>query len=49
VEGTVLSSNWLNIDEDVAYKRIMNCTNVADLRNVGKNLYTISCKLENKI
>jgi hypothetical protein len=43
-----LSSKWLNINEDVACKRIITCTNVAELRNrpVGKQLYEIRCKWE---
>jgi hypothetical protein len=43
-----LSSKWLNINEDVAYKRKMNCTSVVELRNTGKYLYKIVCKWENK-
>jgi hypothetical protein len=30
-------------------KRIINCTNVVELRNIGKYLYEIRCKWENKI
>jgi hypothetical protein len=29
-----LSSKWLIVNEEVAYKRIINCTNAAELRNI---------------
>jgi hypothetical protein len=45
----LLSSKWLNINEDIVYKRIISCTYVADLRNIGKYLYKIRSKWENKI
>jgi hypothetical protein len=44
-----LSSKWPNVNEDVAYKRIRNCINAVELRNIGKYLYKIICKWENKI
>jgi hypothetical protein len=46
---TFLSSKCLNINEVVAYKRILNCTNVADIRNIEKYLYKIRCKWQNKV
>jgi hypothetical protein len=49
VEVTVLSSEWLNINEDVAYMSIINCINVAKLSNIGAYLYKIRCKSENEI
>jgi uncharacterized protein affecting Mg2+/Co2+ transport len=33
-EKKMLTSKWLNINEDVAHKRTINCNNVADLRNI---------------
>jgi hypothetical protein len=27
-------SKWLNINEDMTYKRVINCTNVRDLKNM---------------
>jgi hypothetical protein len=42
-----LRSKWLNIDEYVAFKRIINCTNVEDLKN-GKTPVKIRCERENK-
>jgi hypothetical protein len=43
-----LSSKWLNINEEVAYKKTMNCTNIAELR-IGKYLYKIRCTWQNNI
>jgi hypothetical protein len=41
VDGTSISSKWLNFKEDVAYKKTINCTNVAELRNIRKYLYKL--------
>jgi hypothetical protein len=49
VEGTNVSRKWLTVNDEVAYKRIINCTNVGELRHIGKLLYKIRCKWENKI
>jgi hypothetical protein len=43
-----LSRKWVTANEEVAYKRILNCTNVVEL-NIEKYLYKIRCKWENKI
>jgi hypothetical protein len=37
------------INDDVAYKRIINYTDVVELRNIGTYLYKIRCGFENKI
>jgi hypothetical protein len=44
-----LSRKWLIVNEEVTYKRAINCTNAVELRNIGKYLYEIRCKWENKI
>jgi hypothetical protein len=36
-------------NEWIAYKKIINCTNIIELRNTGSYLYKIKCKWENKI
>jgi hypothetical protein len=36
-------------NEEVAYKIIINCTNTVELRNLGRYLYKIKCKWENRI
>jgi hypothetical protein len=36
-------------NEELAYKKIINCTNTVELRNLGRYLYKIKCKWENRI
>jgi hypothetical protein len=45
----VLSRKWQIINEELAYKEIINCTNTVELRNLGRYLYKIKCKWENRI
>jgi hypothetical protein len=35
VEGIILSRKWLMVNKEIAYKKITNCTNDAELRNTG--------------
>jgi hypothetical protein len=44
-----LSRKWLKLNEGLAYKKIINCTNIIELKNIGIYLYKIKCKWENKI
>jgi hypothetical protein len=44
-----LSRKCLMLNERIAYKKIINCTNIIELRNVGTYLYKIRYKWENKI
>jgi hypothetical protein len=44
-----LSREWLRLNEWIVFKKIMNCTNIIELRNIGSFLYKIKCKWENKI
>jgi hypothetical protein len=44
-----LSRKWLVVNEEVAYERIINCANAVELRDIGKYLYKIRYKWENKI
>jgi hypothetical protein len=37
------------LNEWIAYKKIINCNNIIELRNIGSYLYKIKCKWENKI
>jgi hypothetical protein len=43
------SRKWLVLNEVIAYKKIINCTNITEVRNIGIYLYKITCKWENKI
>jgi hypothetical protein len=44
-----LSRKWLMLNEWIAFKKIITCTNIINLRNIGSYLYKIKCKWENKI
>jgi hypothetical protein len=44
-----VSSNWLNINEDIAYRKIISCTNVNKIISLGKYLFKTKCKWENKV
>jgi hypothetical protein len=37
------SRKWL-LNEEVAYKRLIKCTNAVELRNIGKCWYEARCK-----
>jgi hypothetical protein len=37
------------MNEELAYKKIINCTNTVELRNFGTYLYKIKRKWENRI
>jgi hypothetical protein len=37
------------LNEGIAYKKIIKCTNITKLRNIGNYLYKTKCKWENKI
>jgi hypothetical protein len=39
-----LNSKWLNINEDLAYRKIISCTNVNMLKSLGKYSYKTKCK-----
>jgi hypothetical protein len=45
----LLSRKWQVNDEEVAYKKIINCTNNVYIRNLGKYLYKIKWKWKNRI
>jgi hypothetical protein len=42
-----VNSKWLNINEDLAYRKIISCTNVSKIKSVGK--YLFKTKWENKV
>jgi hypothetical protein len=44
-----LSRKWQIINEELAYEKIINCTNTVELRNLSRYLYKIKCKWENRI
>jgi hypothetical protein len=44
-----VSSNWQNINEDLAYRKIISCTNVSKIKSLGKYLFKTKRKWENKV
>jgi hypothetical protein len=42
-------SKWLNMNEDLACKKVLNRTNVTKLKTIGKYLSKMRCKWENKV
>jgi hypothetical protein len=44
-----VSSNWLSINEDLAYRKIISCTNANKIKSLGKYLFKTKCKWKNKI
>jgi hypothetical protein len=44
-----VNRKWLNTNEDLAYKKIINCINVTRIKSLGKYLFKTKCKWENKV
>jgi hypothetical protein len=44
-----VNSNWPNIIEDLLYKKIICCTNVNKIKLLGRYLFKVKCKWENKV
>jgi hypothetical protein len=44
-----VNSNWLNINEDLAYKNIISCINVSRIKTLRKCLFKTKRKWENKV
>jgi hypothetical protein len=45
----LLSRKWQTINEEIAYKKMINSSNTLEIRNICSYLYKIKCKLENRI
>jgi hypothetical protein len=43
-----MGRTWLNVNEEVTYKKIINCISAVELRNIGKYLHKIRREPENK-
>jgi hypothetical protein len=39
----------LNINTDIAYRKIISCTNVTEIKTTGKYLFETKCKWETKV
>jgi hypothetical protein len=40
----LLSRKWPTINEEIVCKKIINCPNISEIRNIGSYLYKIKCK-----
>jgi hypothetical protein len=45
----LLSRKWQIINEELAYKKIINCTNTVELLHLGTYLYKVKYKWGNRI
>jgi hypothetical protein len=45
----LLNRKWQTINEEISYKKIINCTKTVQIRNLGSYLYKIKFKWENRI
>jgi hypothetical protein len=39
----------LDINEEVAYRKMLRCTNKMTIKNMGKLLFRVQCKWERKV
>jgi hypothetical protein len=45
----MLCKRWLDINEDVAHKKMLSCANKMTVTNMGKFLFRVLCKWERKV
>jgi hypothetical protein len=38
VENRILSKKWLNMNDDLIYRKIINCTNRNQIKDIGQSL-----------
>ena len=43
-----VNDGWLNMNKEVAYRKMLQCTSKDQTRNVGRYLDTVECKWFNK-
>jgi hypothetical protein len=44
-----VNSNWFNMNEDLAYKKIISCINLNRIKALGKYLFNPKCKWNSAI
>jgi hypothetical protein len=44
-----MNSSWPDINEDLAYEKIIDCKSVKKIKLLGKYLFKVKCKWENKV
>jgi hypothetical protein len=42
-------NKWLNTNKEVAYRKVLRCTNEYQVRNLGRYLDIVNCKWFSKI
>jgi hypothetical protein len=45
----MLSKRWLDVNEEVAYRKMLRCTNKMMVKNMGKFLFRVQFKWERKV
>jgi hypothetical protein len=45
----LVCNKWLNINEDIAYRKIIICNNVTKLKVIGNYLFKTKCKWETEV
>jgi hypothetical protein len=44
-----LCKSWLDINEEIAYRKVLSCTKKIMVKNIGKFLFRVKCKWEWKV
>jgi hypothetical protein len=45
----MLCERWLDINEEMVYKKVLSCTKNMMVKNIGKFLFRVKCKREGKV
>jgi hypothetical protein len=45
----MLCKRWLDINEGIAYRKLLSCTNKMTVKNKGTFLFRVQCKWERKV
>jgi len=45
----VVDGGWLSMNENVAHTKVLNCTNVTEIKNTQRHLFKMRCKRENTV
>jgi hypothetical protein len=46
---TFVNQKWLQVNEEITYRKLISNTETLELENLGKFLYKTKCKWEHKI
>jgi hypothetical protein len=45
----MLCKRWVDINEEVVYRKMLSCTNKMMVKNMGKFLFTVQCEWERMV